>query len=182
MVLYVSEYIYTHELSLPSPYSPSPPLLPPSPLPLLPPSPLSLLPPSPLEFCHTFHSIYLSHLPFVGAEGDRLKESGAINSSLLTLGTVIGKILDGSTHVPFRDSKLTRILQASFGGNARTAVICAVTSAPQHADETVSTMSFANKVKNIKNHSVVNEVLDDSTLLKRFVFVFVFFCVCAFLP
>ena len=72
---------------------------------------------------------------------------GSINTSLLTLGSVISKLLDGSSHIPFRDSKLTRILQTSFGGNARTAVICAVTTAPQHTEETVSTMCFANKVK-----------------------------------
>lgn len=104
-----------------------------------------------------------------GAEGDRLKEAGNINKSLLTLGSVIGRLADGAGagHVPYRDSKLTRILQNSLGGNAKTAVICAVTPATQHAEETLSTLKFAARAAAIVNTAVVNEVLTEAAQLKR---------------
>ena len=103
-----------------------------------------------------------------GAAGDRLTEAGNINKSLLTLGTVIGKLADGAkAHIPYRDSKLTRILQNSLGGNAKTAIICAVTPASAHVEETLSSLKFANRAKNIKNTATVNEVVDDATQMKR---------------
>ena len=103
-----------------------------------------------------------------GAAGDRLTEAGNINKSLLTLGTVIGKLADGAkAHIPYRDSKLTRILQNSLGGNAKTAIICAVTPASAHVEETLSSLKFANRAKNIKNTATVNEVIDDATQMKR---------------
>jgi centromeric protein E len=73
----------------------------------------------------------------LGAEGTRLKEGSNINKSLLFLGTVISQLSDGDSqkHIPYRNSKLTRILQNSLGGNARTAIICAVTPASGYVDE-----------------------------------------------
>ncbi|KAI9029281.1 P-loop containing nucleoside triphosphate hydrolase protein [Hyaloraphidium curvatum] len=105
-----------------------------------------------------------------GAEGIRLKEGGHINKSLLTLGTVIGKLSEGSdkVHIPYRDSKLTRILQPSLGGNARTAIICTITMAQAFAEETVSTLKFASRAKTIRNRPEVNEVISDEALLKRY--------------
>ncbi|CAB3982686.1 Centromere-associated E [Paramuricea clavata] len=101
-----------------------------------------------------------------GAEGIRLREGGFINKSLFALGNVINKLSEGeNTFVPFRDSKLTRILQNSLGGNAKTSIICAVT--PASTDETLSTLQFASRAKRIKNRPEVNEVLDDGTMLKR---------------
>ena len=73
-----------------------------------------------------------------------------------------------SSHVPFRDSKLTRILQPSLGGNARTAIICAVTTASNHTEETLSTLKFASGAKRIKNKPEVNEVVSDEALLQRY--------------
>lgn len=104
-----------------------------------------------------------------GAEGVRMKEGAAINKSLLTLGTVINKLSEGdSSHIPYRDSKLTRILQPSLGGNAKTAVICAITPAVVHAEETHSTLRFACRAKKVQNHAVVNEVSSGShALLKK---------------
>ncbi|EGF76571.1 hypothetical protein BATDEDRAFT_14772, partial [Batrachochytrium dendrobatidis JAM81] len=95
-----------------------------------------------------------------GAEGIRLKEGGHINKSLLTLSTVIGKLSDGGDkrHIPYRDSKLTRILQPSIGGNANTAIICTITPAQLHSDETHSTLRFASRAKTITNKPQVNEV------------------------
>eukprot|EP00850_Spirogloea_muscicola_P007225 SM000036S13269 [mRNA] locus=s36:197986:209961:- [translate_table: standard] len=106
-----------------------------------------------------------------GAEGARLKEGTHINKSLMTLGTVINKLSEGTErnggHVPYRDSKLTRILQSALGGNAKTAIICNITPAAIHVDETRGTLLFASRAKKITNCAQVNEVLTDAALLKR---------------
>ncbi|CAN0910145.1 Kinesin-like protein KIN-7O [Linum grandiflorum] len=106
-----------------------------------------------------------------GAEGVRLKEGSHINKSLMTLGTVIKKLSEGAEsqggHVPYRDSKLTRILQPALGGNANTAIICNITLAQIHADETKSSLQFSSRALRIKNCACVNEVLTDAALLKR---------------
>jgi centromeric protein E len=114
-----------------------------------------------------------------GAAGQQLREGAHINKSLLTLGNVIGKLADladasaagsaatGAAHVPYRDSKLTRILQTGLGGNARTAIVCTVTPAACHFDETLSTLKFANRAKRIRNQPRVNELLDDKALVRR---------------
>ncbi|GAB5370517.1 hypothetical protein AAMO2058_001499900 [Amorphochlora amoebiformis] len=102
------------------------------------------------------------------SQGLRLKEGGHINKSLLTLGIVIRKLAEGtSNHIPYRESKLTRILQTALGGNSRTAILCCVTPASMHTDETISTLKFASRAKNIKNRIEVNEVVDDQTLIRR---------------
>ncbi|KAK4281942.1 hypothetical protein QN277_013382 [Acacia crassicarpa] len=106
-----------------------------------------------------------------GAEGVRLKEGSHINKSLMTLGTVIKKLSEGAEsqggHVPYRDSKLTRILQPALGGNANTAMICNITLAPIHADETKSSLQFASRALRVTNCAQVNEILTDAALLKR---------------
>ncbi|XP_066430044.1 centromere-associated protein E-like isoform X2 [Eleutherodactylus coqui] len=102
------------------------------------------------------------------AEGVRLKEGCNINRSLFVLGQVIKKLSDGQVggFINYRDSKLTRILQNSFGGNTKTVVICTVT--PVSLDETLSTLQFASTAKHVRNTPHVNEVLDDQALLKRY--------------
>ncbi|XP_054779938.1 kinesin-like protein KIN-7O isoform X2 [Prosopis cineraria] len=106
-----------------------------------------------------------------GAEGVRLKEGSHINKSLMTLGTVIKKLSEGAEsqggHVPYRDSKLTRILQPALGGNANTAMICNITLAQIHADETKSSLQFASRALRVTNCAQVNEILTDAALLKR---------------
>lgn len=106
-----------------------------------------------------------------GAEGLRLKEGSHINKSLMTLGTVIKKLSEGAEshggHVPYRDSKLTRILQPALGGNANTAIICNITLAQVHADETKSSLQFASRALRVTNCAQVNEILTDAALLKR---------------
>ncbi|KAL5542545.1 hypothetical protein UlMin_010255 [Ulmus minor] len=106
-----------------------------------------------------------------GAEGVRLKEGSHINKSLMTLGTVIKKLSEGAEsqggHVPYRDSKLTRILQPALGGNANTAMICNITLAQIHADETKSSLQFASRALRVTNCAHVNEILTDAALLKR---------------
>ncbi|XP_027492127.1 centromere-associated protein E isoform X2 [Corapipo altera] len=102
-----------------------------------------------------------------GSEGVRLKEGCNINRNLFILGQVIKKLCDDpSGFINYRDSKLTRILQNSLGGNAKTVIICTIT--PVSFDETLSTLQFANTAKGMKNTPKVNEVLDDNALLKRY--------------
>ncbi|XP_042246238.1 centromere-associated protein E isoform X1 [Thunnus maccoyii] len=124
-------------------------------------------------------AIIVSHLNLVdlagserasqtGAEGTRFKEGCNINRSLFTLGQVIKKLTDESQKgfTNYRDSKLTRILQNSLGGNAKTVIICTIT--PVTLDETLSTLQFASTAKKMKNDPHVTEVSDDGALLKRY--------------
>lgn len=108
---------------------------------------------------------------FTKAQGMRLVEGGHINKSLLTLGNVINKLSSGEAgsiaHIPYRDSKLTRLLQPALGGNARTAIVCAVTPAVLHMEETLSTLKFASRAKKVTNHAKTNEFLDDRAKLRR---------------
>ncbi|PIN11610.1 Kinesin-like protein [Handroanthus impetiginosus] len=105
-----------------------------------------------------------------GAGGVRLKEGKHINKSLLILGNVINKLSEGGKqrgHIPYRDSKLTRILQPALGGNAKTSIICTVAPEEIHIEETKGTLQFASRAKRITNCVRVNEILTDAALLKR---------------
>ncbi|XP_028806944.1 kinesin-like protein KIN-7N [Neltuma alba] len=105
-----------------------------------------------------------------GAGGVRLKEGKHINKSLMILGNVINKLSEGSKqrgHIPYRDSKLTRILQPALGGNAKTSIICTVAPEEVHIEETKGTLQFASRAKRITNCVQVNEILTDAALLKR---------------
>ncbi len=93
-----------------------------------------------------------------GASGDRLKEAAKINLSLTALGNVIASLVDGkSTHIPYRDSKLTRLLQDSLGGNAKTMMLATLSPASYNYDETIGTLRYANRTKMIKNKPKINE-------------------------
>ncbi|PKU83466.1 kinesin-like protein KIN-7L [Dendrobium catenatum] len=105
-----------------------------------------------------------------GAGGVRLKEGKHINKSLMILGNVINKLSENGkhrAHIPYRDSKLTRILQPALGGNAKTSIICTVAPEEVHIEETKGTLQFASRAKRITNCAQVNEVLTDAALLKR---------------
>ncbi|KAL1546870.1 kinesin-like protein KIN-7N [Salvia divinorum] len=105
-----------------------------------------------------------------GAGGVRLKEGKHINKSLMILGNVINKLSEGgkqSAHIPYRDSKLTRILQPALGGNAKTSIICTVAPEEIHIEESKGTLQFASRAKRITNCVQVNEILTDAALLKR---------------
>lgn len=97
-------------------------------------------------------------------------EGSFINKSLLTLGTVINKLSDGNAaHIPFRDSKLTRLLQSSLTGTgARVAVICTITPASTQAEETHNTLKFASRAKRITISAKRNEIMDQSSLIARY--------------
>ncbi|XP_004509341.1 kinesin-like protein KIN-7G isoform X2 [Cicer arietinum] len=100
--------------------------------------------------------------------GARLKEGCHINRSLLTLGTVIRKLSKGRNgHIPFRDSKLTRILQSSIGGNARTAIICTMSPARSYVEQTRNTLLFACCAKEVATNAKVNVVMSDKLLVKQ---------------
>ena len=92
-----------------------------------------------------------------GASGARLDEAKMINKSLSALGNVINALTDGvSSHVPYRDSKLTRMLQESLGGNAKPGS-SSTSPSVYNAPETLSTLRFGNRAKSIKNKAVVNQ-------------------------
>ncbi|GLJ13875.1 hypothetical protein SUGI_0221700 [Cryptomeria japonica] len=103
------------------------------------------------------------------AEGARLKEGCHINRSLLTLSTVIRKLSGGKRngHIPYRDSKLTRILQLSLGGNSRTAIICTMSPASSHVEQSRNTLMFATRAKEVTNTAQVNMVISDKDLVKQ---------------
>jgi len=94
-----------------------------------------------------------------GATGNTLKEGISINKGLLALGNVISALTEEgkkNNHVPYRDSKLTRILQDSLGGNSRTSMIACVSPAEINFEETLNTLKYASRARNIKNKPIVN--------------------------
>jgi len=100
-----------------------------------------------------------------GATGDRLKEATKINLSLSTLCHVISALTDSkASYVPYRDSKLTRLLQDSLGGNTKTLMISNVGPAEYNYDETMNTLRYASRAKNIKNKPKINEDPKDALL------------------
>ncbi|KAG6900399.1 hypothetical protein C0993_011092 [Termitomyces sp. T159_Od127] len=116
-----------------------------------------------------FHDLVLTYLQLkrTAAAGERIKEGISINSGLLALGNVISALGDPSrskshtaSHIPYRDSKLTRLLQDSLGGNAHTLMIACVSPAEWNANETLNTLKYANRARNIKNRAVLNEKED----------------------
>ena len=103
-----------------------------------------------------------------GAQGSVLKEGANINMSLMALGNVINALserLKGSKkHIPYRDSKLTRLLQESLGGNAATTMLAAISPADYNFDETVSTLKYANRAKSIENVTHKNEDMQEKMI------------------
>jgi kinesin family protein 3/17 len=103
-----------------------------------------------------------------GATGEGLKEATKINLSLSTLCHVISSLTDPKcTYVPYRDSKLTRLLQDSLGGNTKTVMIANIGPADSNADETLSTLRYASRAKNIENKPRINEDPKD-TMIREF--------------
>lgn len=101
------------------------------------------------------------------AQGDRAKEGIAINSGLLALGNVISALGDETrraTHIPYRDSKLTRLLQDSLGGNSQTLMLACVSPADTNFMETLNTLKYANRARNIKNRVSVNQEFAGSSM------------------
>ncbi|KAL9291095.1 Kinesin-like protein KIN-7K [Arabidopsis thaliana] len=134
---------------------------------------------SPLGDKSKSEAVHLSQLNLVdlaGSEsskvetsGVRRKEGSYINKSLLTLGTVISKLTDvRASHVPYRDSKLTRILQSSLSGHDRVSLICTVTPASSSSEETHNTLKFAHRAKHIEIQAEQNKIIDEKSLIKKY--------------
>lgn len=108
------------------------------------------------------------------AKGTRALEAKFINQSLLTLSTIIQRLSEekpgckNRQHYPYRDSKLTRLMQAALSGNAQIAIICTISPAASCMDETNNTLKFASRAKRIRMESKVNETMDDKTLLRQY--------------
>lgn len=109
-----------------------------------------------------FHFVDLAGSEWIkktGATGSTMKEGISINKGLLSLGNVISALTDENkknSHVPYWDSKLTRILQDSLGGNSRTTMIACISPAEYNYDETLNTLKYASRARNIKNKPVIN--------------------------
>ncbi|KAI8016226.1 Kinesin-like protein KIN-5C [Camellia lanceoleosa] len=101
-----------------------------------------------------------------GAREGRAREAGEINKSLLTLGRVINALVEHLVHVPYRDSKLTRLLRDSLGGRTKTCIIATVSPAVHCLEETLSTLDYAHRAKHIRNKPEVNQKMMKSTLIK----------------
>lgn len=103
-----------------------------------------------------------------GADNKRAAEAGLINKSLLTLGRVINALVDKSAHIPYRESKLTRLLQDSLGGQTKTCIIATISPARSNLEETISTLDYAFRAKNIRNKPQINSTLPKKTLLREY--------------
>ncbi|KAI9493157.1 hypothetical protein BDB00DRAFT_387132 [Zychaea mexicana] len=121
-------------------------------------------------FTSKFHFVDLAgseRLKRTNAQGDRAKEGIAINSGLLALGNVISALGDETrraTHVPYRDSKLTRLLQDSLGGNSQTLMLACVSPSDSNFMETLNTLKYANRARNIKNRVTINQDFAGSSI------------------
>lgn len=103
-----------------------------------------------------------------GAVDKRAREAGNINQSLLTLGRVITALVERTPHIPYRESKLTRILQDSLGGRTKTSIIATISPASVNLEETLSTLEYAHRAKNILNKPEVNQKLTKKALIKEY--------------
>ena len=105
-----------------------------------------------------------------GATGKRLEESKKINQSLSCLGNVIAALTDQKPrqHIPYRDSKLTRLLEDSLGGNCKTTMMAMVSPSSDAFGESLSTLKFATRAKKIKNEARINEDVDQRALLRKY--------------
>ncbi|KAI4463904.1 kinesin-like protein kif11 [Holotrichia oblita] len=103
-----------------------------------------------------------------GAIDKRAREAGSINQSLLTLGRVIKALTEKNTHVPYRESKLTRILQDSLGGRTKTSLIATISSANVHMEETLNTLEYAMRARCIQNRPELNQKISRTALINQY--------------
>ena len=105
-----------------------------------------------------------------GTRGQQLEESKKINKSLSCLGNVINALTDkkGKNYIPYRDSKLTRLLQDSLGGNCKTTMIATISPSEDAFSESLSTLYFAQRAKKIKNRPVINEDVNNRALIRKY--------------
>lgn len=101
-------------------------------------------------------------------KGIRTRETVNINQSLLTLGRVITALVERTPHIPYRESKLTRLLQESLGGRTKTSIIATVSPGQKDIEETLSTLEYAHRAKHIQNKPEINQKLTKKTVLKEY--------------
>ncbi|CAO1615136.1 unnamed protein product [Sympodiomycopsis kandeliae] len=104
-----------------------------------------------------------------GAENKRAREAGMINQSLLTLGRVINALVEKTPHIPYRESKLTRLLQESLGGRTKTCIIATVSAEKESQEETISTLDYALRAKSIKTRPEMNSRMTRAGLINEYV-------------
>ncbi|CAO3700031.1 unnamed protein product [Rhizopus microsporus] len=122
------------------------------------------------EITSKFHFVDLAgseRLKKTNAVGDRAKEGISINAGLLALGNVISALSDGGQYIPYRNSKLTRLLQDSLGGNSQTLMLACVSPADSNQNETLSTLKYANRTKRITNKITINQEQSETDALKE---------------
>ncbi|TNN20244.1 Kinesin-like protein [Schistosoma japonicum] len=103
-----------------------------------------------------------------GAVEKRAREAGSINQSLLTLGRVITSLVEHAPHIPYRESKLTRLLQDSLGGRTKTSIIATISPVMTNIEETLSTLDYAHRAKNIENRPEINARLNKTDLVRGY--------------
>ena len=103
-----------------------------------------------------------------GAKDQRAREAGNINQSLLCLGRVISALVEKQGYVPYRDSKLTRLLRESLGGKAKTCIIATIAPTVHSLEETTNTLDYAHRAKNIRNRPEVNQKVAKVAMLKDY--------------
>ena len=103
-----------------------------------------------------------------GAKDQRAREAGEINKSLLCLGRVISALVEKQGYVPYRDSKLTRLLRESLGGKAKTCIIATIAPTVHCLEETINTLDYAHRAKNIRNKPEVNQKVSKAAMLKEY--------------
>ncbi|XP_076181595.1 kinesin-like protein Klp61F [Ptiloglossa arizonensis] len=103
-----------------------------------------------------------------GSSDRRAREAGYVNQSLLTLGRVITALVERAPHIPYRESKLTRLLQESLGGRTKTSIIATISPASINLEETLSTLDYAHRAKNITNRPEINQKLSKREFLKQY--------------
>ena len=96
------------------------------------------------------------------------REAGNINQSLLTLGRVITNLVERAPHIPYRESKLTRLLQDSLGGRTKTSIIATISPATVNMEETLSTLDYASRARSILNRPEINARLSKEDLVKEY--------------
>jgi len=103
-----------------------------------------------------------------GATNQRAKEAGNINQSLLTLGRVITGLVEKTPHIPYRESKLTRLLQDSLGGKTKTCIVATVSPVLANLEESMSTLDYAHRAKSITNRPQINQRLSKQAFIKEY--------------
>ena len=103
-----------------------------------------------------------------GATDGKAREAGSINQSLLTLGRVIAALVDNHGHIPYRDSKLTRLLRESLGGRSKTCIIATFSPVQSAVEETLSTLDYATRARSIKNQPVINQKITRQCILTEY--------------